>query len=103
MVEEIRNMMREALEEGWTVEDLSRLLTESLDAVVNDFQKDQEEEEKEKLVDELIEIVDGGLREGYWDWSFVAAAMTLYLLGNYKKRSVQEIKELIKWGEKRFQ
>lgn len=98
MVEEIRNMMREALEEGWTVEDLSRLLTESLDAVVNDFQKDQEEEEKEKLVNELIAIVDDGLREDNWDWNFVAAARTLNMLGDYKNRSVQEINELIKLG-----
>lgn len=95
MVEEIRNMMREALEEGWSVEDLSRLLTESLDAVVNDFQKDQEEEEKEKLVDELIEIVDGGLREGNWDWNFVAAATTLYWIEDPKDRSTQEIKDLM--------
>ena len=97
MVEEIRNMMYEALEEGWKVEDLTRMLTESLDAVVNDFQRDQEEEEKEKLVDELIAIVDDGLREGNWDWNFVAAAMTLHMLGDYGNRSVQEIKELIKW------
>lgn len=97
MVEEIRGMMYEALEEGWTVEDLTRMLTESLDAVVNDFQQDQEEEEKEKLVDELIAIVDDGLREGNWDWNFVAAAMTLHLLGDYENRSVQEIKDLIKW------
>ena len=95
MVEEIRNMLREALEEGWNVEDLSRLLTESLDAVVNDFQKDQEEEEKEKLVDELIAIVDDGLREGNWDWNFVAAATTLYWIEDPKDRSTQEIKDLM--------
>lgn len=98
MVEEIRSMMREALEEGWNVEDLSRLLTESLDAVVNDFQKDQEEEEKEEIVDEIIAIVNNGLREGNWDWNFVAAARTLNMLGDYKNRSVQEINELIKLG-----
>lgn len=95
MVEEIRNMMREALEEGWSVEDLSRLLTESLDAVVNDFQKDQEEEEKEKLVDELIEIVDDGLREGNWDWNFVAAATALYWIQDPKYKSTQEIKDIM--------
>ena len=95
MVEEIRNMMREALEEGWNVEDLSRLLTESLDAVVNDFQKDQEEEEKEKLVDELIAIVDDGLREGNWDWNFVAAATALYWIQDPKDKSTQEIKDIM--------
>lgn len=95
MVEEIRNMMREALEEGWNVEDLSRLLTESLDTVVNDFQKDQEEKEKEKLVNELIEIVDYGLREDDWDQNFVAAAMALYWIQDPKDRSTQEIKDLI--------
>lgn len=95
MVEEIRNMMREALEEGWNVEDLSRLLTESLDAVVNDFQKDQEEEEKEKLVNELIEIVDYGLREDDWDQNFATAAMALYWIQDPKDRSTQEIKDLI--------
>lgn len=97
MVEELRSMMREALEEGWTVEDLSRLLTESLDEAVNDFQRDQEEEEKVELVNKLIETVDDGLRECNWDWNFVAAAMTLHMLGDYGNRSVQEIKELIKW------
>lgn len=97
MEEKIRNMMREALEEGWTVEDLSRLLTESLDAVVNDFQKDQEEEEKEKLVNELIAIVDDGLKEHNWNCNFAAAASALHLLGDYKNRSVQEIEELIHW------
>lgn len=95
MVEEIRNMMREALEEGWNVEDLSRLLTESLDAVVNDFQKNQEEEEKKKLVNELIEIVDDGLREGNWSWNFVAAATALYWVQDPKYKSTQEIKDII--------
>lgn len=102
MVEEIRSMLYKALENGWNVEDLSKLLTDSLDEAVNDFQKYQEEEEKEKLVDELIAIVDDGLREGNWDWNFVTAALTLHLLGDYENRSVQEIKELIEWGEKRF-
>ena len=95
MVEEIRNMMREALEEGWNVEDLSRLLTESLDAVVNDFQKNQEEEEKKKLVNELIEIVDDGLREGNWSWNFVAAATALYWIQDPKYKSTQEIKDIM--------
>lgn len=97
MVEEIRSMLYQSLEEGWKAEDLSKMLTETLDAVVNDYQKGQEEEEKEKLVDELIAIVDDGLREGNWDWNFVAAAMTLHLLGDYENRSVQDIKDLIKW------
>ena len=97
MVEEIRNMMREALEEGWNVEDLSKLLTDSLDAVVNDFQENQEEEKKEELVNKLIAIVDDGLREHNWDWNFVAAASALRQLGDYKNRSVQEIEELIHW------
>ena len=95
MVEEIRNMMREALEEGWSVEDLSRLLTESLDAVVNDFQKNQEEEEKENLVNDLIEIVDDGLREGNWSWNFVAAATALYWIQDPKYKSTQEIKDIM--------
>lgn len=95
MVEKIRNMMREALEEGWNVEDLTRMLTESLDAVVNDFQKDQEEEEKEKLVNDLIEIVDDGLREGNWSWNFVAAATALYWIQDPKYKSTQEIKDIM--------
>lgn len=96
MLEKIPSMMREALENGWNVEDLSRLLTSSLDAAVNNFQKDQEEEEKEKLVDELIAIVDDGLKNCQWDRNFAAAAKTLHLIGDYENRSVQEIKELIK-------
>lgn len=98
MVEEIRGTIYEALKNGWNVEDLSQLLTDSLDEAVNDFQKNQEKEEKEKLVDELIAIVDDGLREGNWDLKFVAAARTLNMLGDYKNRSVQEINELIKLG-----
>ena len=90
-------MVDEALENGWNVEDLEKLLTDSLDEAVNNFQKDQEEEEKEELIDELIAIVDDGLRDGNWDWNFVAAAMVLHLLGDYENRSVQEIKDLIKW------
>lgn len=97
MVKEIYSMLYKALKDGWNVEDLSKLLTDSLDEAVNDFQKYQEEEEKERLVDELIAIVDDGLREGNWNGNFVAAAMVLYRLGNYKERSAQEIKELIKW------
>lgn len=97
MVEEIRNMLYEALKNGWSVEDLSKLLTDSLDAVVNDFQKDQEEEEKEELVNKLIEVVDDGLKEHNWNCNFAAAASALHLLGDYKNRSVQEIEELIHW------
>lgn len=102
MVEEIRNILHKALENGWNVEDLSKLLTDSLDAAVNNFQKNQEEEEKEELIDELIATVDDGLREGNWDWNFFAAAMTLHLLRDYENRSVQEVKDLVEWGEKRF-
>ena len=96
MVEEIRSMLYEALEDGWKVEDLSKTLTETLDAVVNDFQKEQEEEEKEQLVDELMAIVDDGLKDCQWDRNFAAAAKALHLIGDYENRSVQEIKELIK-------
>lgn len=95
-VEELRSMLYEALESGWNVEDLSQLLTDCFDAAVKNFQKDQEEEEKEKLVDEIVAIVYDGLREGNWDWNFQAAAKVLHLLGDYKRRfSVQEIKNLI--------
>ena len=96
MVEEIYSMLYKALKNGWNVEDLSKLLTDSLDEAVNDFQKNQEKEEKEKLVDELIAIVDDGLREDNWDWNFAAAAMTLYWINDPKDRSTQTIKDLIR-------
>lgn len=98
----ISKRIKEIMDMGFTAETIKEVLTYMVDEISANSVAKQEEEEKEELIDELMGIVDGGLREGYWDRSFVAAAMTLYLLGDYENRSVQEIKELIKWGEKRF-